>query len=438
MRNELALRMRVYAAGGLLLAASAFLGACPRTEDVNPLGFENTTDKTNAAARFVGSSACVQCHAEIAATHAQHGHAQVLKAAQGAAPEYPAAAARAGVPAPPAGMAWTDVAYVVGGYRKAARFVSQDGYLLTGADTQWNLSFPPNGTSAGFAAYRAGDVEPAPYDFSCFRCHTTGPAFDAAALRNQDGRPGIAGTWNEIGVQCEACHGPGGGHFQTTAGNVFIDTGRVFVDADGSRTCAECHNRPFDDRSGAILAGDGFILNQGQWPELRASGGHSEFACTVCHDPHRSLAVDRDAALRNTCTACHRDATMAGHGRSAKLRELPHALRDAQRAFRDRRDGRPARPHGRHADAHFPHQHRGNELQRHANSRRRPGSSRFAGPGGRDGGLRLPALPQRVGAVLADHGAGGGDRRADSRIAVGGGDVGTRYPPNLFSRREFS
>jgi hypothetical protein len=338
----------------LLLVASALLGigavagGCPRGEETNPPGFENSSDKTNGGARLVGASSCVQCHTEIAKLHATHGHAHALKPTQGGPPSYPEAAPGAGVPNPPTGMEWTDIAYVVGGYRNSANFVGQDGYLLTtgttGVDTRWNLKFPANGTIAGFAPYEPAAVAPMPFDYSCFQCHTTGAAFDPDDPQNQDGRPGIIGTWSETGVQCEACHGPGGGHFRTNNGSVVIDTSRIFVDPDGSQTCVQCHNRPFDDRSGAILAREGFIQNQGQWPELRASGGHATFACTICHDPHRSLAVDHDAALRNTCSVCHHDATMAGHGGKVFRRgdyseplgcescHMPYATRNAHSA----------------------------------------------------------------------------------------------------------
>ena len=52
-----------------------------------------------------------------------------------------------------------------------------------------------------------------PYD--CGACHTTGWVADTDAdtdgtlADNQDGLPGIHGTWAAPGIHCEACHGPG-------------------------------------------------------------------------------------------------------------------------------------------------------------------------------------------------------------------------------------
>ena len=298
------------------MTGAGLVGGCPPSPESNPPGYQNSADKSNGGARLVGASSCVQCHTEIAQLHATHGHAHALKTVQGGPPNYPPAP-NAGVPDPPPGMAWTDISYVAGGYRNSANFVGQDGYLLTtgqtGVNTQWNLAFPPNGTVAGFVPFLPDATGPTPFDYSAFRYLTTGAAFDPNDPHNQDGRPGIIGTWNETGVQCEACHGPGGGHFRTQNGTVVIDTARIFVDPNGSQTCAQCHTRPFDDQSGTIPASNGYILPPAQWPELRASGGHKSFACTVCHDPHRSLAADRATALRNTCTACHSDMSMAGH-----------------------------------------------------------------------------------------------------------------------------
>lgn len=72
----------------------------------------NTTDKTNGNARFITSSACRECHAEISNWQLIHGHAHKLTRIEGHAPVFPAEGTRAGIPNPPEGFAWTDIAYV--------------------------------------------------------------------------------------------------------------------------------------------------------------------------------------------------------------------------------------------------------------------------------------------------------------------------------------
>lgn len=113
-------------------------------------------------------------------------------------------------------------------------------------------------------------------------------------------------------VQCESCHGPGGSHFRTQGSQVVIDTARIFVDPTGEQTCRECHRSGIDDGSGRIQADGAFVAGSVQWSELKSSGGHANFACTTCHDPHASSFSAE--GIRNTCQACHADATMAKHG----------------------------------------------------------------------------------------------------------------------------
>jgi len=302
-------------------------------EEEEDTGFMNTTDKTNANAKFISSVACRQCHTDISNWQLIHGHAHKLTRVQGGPPSFPEQGTRAGVPNPPQGFEWSDISYVVGGYTKKGRFIDHDGYVLVdgvaGVKTQWNLDYPANGTTAGFASYEPERTAPKAYDYSCFVCHTTGPLpQDEDFPEFQENRRGFVGTWVEAGIQCEACHGPGSAHFSTQGSEVVIDRSRIFVDPTSGQTCQQCHSRPFNDQTGVILAKGGFIQHHEQWPELRASGGHASFACTVCHDPHRSVTYDRANAIRNECTACHADMTMAGHGGETFVRgDYQEALR---------------------------------------------------------------------------------------------------------------
>jgi hypothetical protein len=299
----------VLPAAGLLL----LLGACPPTnssdESVGTGVFNNTTDPNNFGASYIGAAACAACHPDYAdRTHA-HGHGQALKRVEDAAPQYPAEGTRAGVPNPPTGRSWRDVSYVIGGYAKGAFFVGADGYVLTdgtaGTHAQWYLDLPQNGTLASFAAYKPEQTQPLAYTYECFRCHTVGAQpQDSAHPQFQDGRSGIQGTWAEPGVTCEACHGPGSNHVKDPHAR------KNFADPSG-QICARCHLDGADPN--VITATGGFISHNTQFAELHASGGHAQFSCMVCHDPHASTTFDRDQGLRNYCTACHPDQNLAFH-----------------------------------------------------------------------------------------------------------------------------
>ncbi|MBN1343775.1 MAG: hypothetical protein JXQ73_13920 [Phycisphaerae bacterium] len=286
---------------GLLCGCQPTMPSLP-----NPI---DPTDPTNGNARYIGSAACRACHPEVAALHDLHGHANALSRIQGAEPVFPEAAARAAVPDPPVGKAWTDISYVIGGYTHSALFVDQAGYVLTngteGVDTQWNLEFLDNGTAPGFAPYKVGQTTPLPYDYDCFRCHTTGAKRqDANRPEFQDNRPGMAGTWEEMGVQCEACHGPGSNHVPSPeAGGIYINTRASW--------CGRCHIS--GDDPNVIAVEDGYVSAFSQWPQLLASGGHADFDCTYCHNTHASVFYDGANSLRNECTDCHTDQSMALH-----------------------------------------------------------------------------------------------------------------------------
>jgi hypothetical protein len=233
----------------------------------------------------------------------------MLQRIQGQPPEFPAVNPQAGVPNPPDGTTWQDIAYVIGGFSQKANFIDRQGFLMTSGidavDTQWNLDFSIGGQFAGFVPYETQQAAPKPYDFNCFRCHTTGP-MDVAAnggLR-QGNLPGVGGTWAEDSVQCEACHGPGRNHVAAPSPqNITVDT--------SAQACAQCHSR--SPNLDAIQAADGFVLNYQQAAELRASGGHADFDCTFCHDAHASTKIDETKGLLNGCTACHTQQNMAFH-----------------------------------------------------------------------------------------------------------------------------
>ena len=279
--------------------AVALMCGCP----LPPPGGDDTPPPT---ASYIGSSACGTCHGDVAALTATHGHRHTLKTVLAAPPQYPSASANAGVPQPPDALAWTDIAYVVDGYSKAAWFVDRNGFMLTdtavGGPAQYNLPLEPFAVPAGFASFRPDATAPLPFDFETFRRLTTG----AQSLANngglrQDGRTGIEGTWAEPGVTCEACHGPGSNHPQTPRG------GTIIVDS-GTAACTPCHQNP--NGPGVPAAADLLIQPYQQVNELAVSP-HAGFACNVCHDPHTSSLYG--TGVRNQCQGCHSNMNLARH-----------------------------------------------------------------------------------------------------------------------------
>lgn len=242
------------------------------------------------SATYVTSSECADCHQDLYTLFINSGHAYKLnKVENGVPPEYPYTK----VPGPPEGYKWDDVSYVIGGYNWKARFIDQEGYIITGdseATTQYNFANPDAGFSDGWAAYHAGE-ENKPYD--CGPCHTTGYKPEG----NQEGLLGLIGTWTEEGITCEECHGPGSNHVKDPYGVA------LKVDRD-SELCGDCHIRGSVE---SVDASGGFIKHHEQYEELFQSK-HRSLSCIACHDPHKGVVQGRNTGtdtVRVDCESCH-------------------------------------------------------------------------------------------------------------------------------------
>lgn len=241
--------------------------------------------------QYIGSEACAQCHEGVYDEFQQSGHPWMLnEVVDGQPPDYPYSE----LPRPPEGYEWEDISYVIGGYEWKARFIDQEGYIITGADenarTQYNLENEQLFMGDEWVGFHAGE-ENVSYD--CGECHSTG----YSSRGNQDDRPGIVGTWAFPGVQCEACHGPGGAHANTP------QSFEMKVRTDRS-ACEQCHAiTPVDE----VDAEGAFISHHEQYPDLFDSK-HIVLDCVDCHDPHTGVVqhLERgEQPVDVTCETCH-------------------------------------------------------------------------------------------------------------------------------------
>ena len=223
------------------------------------------------AQTYVGSDACKLCHAAIWNDHRVSGHPHMLRKS--------AEITSLSVPLPD-GKSFSDVSYVVGGYKWQAHFLDPNGYFITSTrgrpgKNQFNVA------TGEWVDDHAGEVN---RPFDCGQCHTTG----YSASGNQDGLPGIQGTWEFEGVQCERCHGPGSNHiFSPSPFNITID----------DDVCQSCHVR---GDPATIPASGGFVQNYEQYNEILASP-HFDLDCSDCHDPHKKA----EFSFKTECTTCH-------------------------------------------------------------------------------------------------------------------------------------
>ena len=284
---------------------------------------------------YVGSSACSTCHGttdvtnagyDIHATFLESGHPYKLNPVNGAAPTYPWSI----VPNPPANVdrgdgtdttfTWDDITYVIGGYGWKARFLDSKGYIITGANVQYNLE------TEGWSGYHSTEAI-GTKKYNCGRCHTTGwvDSDDDVATNNQDGLEGLVGTFSEPGVQCEACHGPGSDHVAAPSStNITKDV--------SSDLCGNCHYRDAQNR---IEYKGGFIRHHEQYDEFLHSPHSAALTCNTCHNSHASTVYDDQAlgdGVKMECATCHSSqATNMNHNPAATCVDchMPEASKSA-------------------------------------------------------------------------------------------------------------
>jgi hypothetical protein len=145
-------------------------------------------------------------------------------------------------------------------------------------------------------------VHPTAGIVQCFECHSTGPPRI---------EPGNLVRPAELGVRCEACHGPGQAHVQAATGGA-IDKARGMIEnpkrlsaAQLNQLCGRCHrapvggpvldfSKPWNLRHQPIYLAKSACF-------LRSKGALS---CLTCHDAHQKL--DRELTHYDAkCLTCH-------------------------------------------------------------------------------------------------------------------------------------
>lgn len=257
------------------------------------------------AMTYIGHNDCAVCHQDYFDGYILSGHPnKILKVVDGEQPQYPPFVdrtpffnllegsdcltgdpidgGRTPIDCP---TSWDDVAYTLGGTYKL-RFILKDGYVMSGTKAQYDVPgtsyimnrFPSEGNAS---AYNGGR-------YDCGVCHTTGYQHTTASNpHQQDDLPGIRGTWEHEGVQCEACHGAGSSHAQSGSGADItrkagarrtLATLQSPTEGKGQAiSCYECHgrdsNRNLRGTSDWPSGFDQALANRGIVPAVDPQGG---------------------------------------------------------------------------------------------------------------------------------------------------------------------
>jgi predicted CXXCH cytochrome family protein len=198
-------------------------------------------------------------------------------------------------------------------------------------DARWYHLYPDQELYAGDGLHWTGPYKN--WNARCAECHATDFDKNYSPVNRS-----YASTQSEIGVGCEACHGPGEAHLAwaekldvtQSPWSGLTDTGLTIDIGAGGETyiqqCASCHARrePFED--GNPLPGTPFheayrlsTLRQGSYhadgqilDEVYVYGSFLQskmyakgVTCNSCHEPH---SAGLRAADNTLCTQCHSEA----------------------------------------------------------------------------------------------------------------------------------
>ena len=290
----------------------------------------NAAKEMHIEKTYATSERCQNCHPDHYNDWVASGHPYKFTIVEnGEAPEYPPEAINFQETwmdsLGDGSHTWDDIAGVIGGYGWKTRFVGTDGHIIGTAGS----SFPDaggghnqinffGGENHGWANYNASNTKI--YNYSCFKCHTTGADTTGTWLPGVEG----LGTFSEGGIGCEACHGPANAHviapskdnidrvyeythLDNSLGGLSIDGVVQMPDPNGDDInfmCGQCHNRSYTD---PINSSGGFIRHHEQWDEFVATKHYNAgFSCVTCHDPHKRTIWAGDG-ITKTCESCHSD-----------------------------------------------------------------------------------------------------------------------------------
>lgn len=297
---------------------------------------------------FVGTKECARCHAKIAATQLETPMARAasLPADSTALREHERLLHQAGPYTFTISKDGAARTYIVS---DGVKTISEPLSWAFGAGNkgqtyvlQWNGAFYESQMSF-FTSLRSLDLTPGhsakvPPTIEqalgqrldpdtarrCFGCHTT-----AATTR-----AGFHPSDMVLGVDCEACHGPGAKHAdlmdaeKNAEGRQAIFDPRSLGPVAQVDFCGACHRTSYDVLETKIKGVETVRFQPHRLEKSRCWGeGDARLTCIACHDPHQPLNHD-PAAYDAKCLACHASSRSQKTSQARRDKPSPTAGQD--------------------------------------------------------------------------------------------------------------
>lgn len=256
------------------------------------------------AGDYVGSARCAECHEGEANSWRHSLHSRFLRSVADAASQeaFDLAAMKPPFPA-------EDAKYVMGNMYKQLFLtgIGKDGRFLPFQYDVTARKWEPLTLSTwdyGHTNHMVAADPAGSWHARCAGCHVT--AYDPAN-----------GSFRELSIGCEDCHGPGRAHSESPETHDVLNSA-LLEGPDGNKVCARCHSHGYDTASGTPYPGSrgegnsvlpsSYVLTRpdprgsnevflaegyarrhhAQWNEFAASAHYKKgIRCYDCHDVHR-------------------------------------------------------------------------------------------------------------------------------------------------------
>ncbi len=249
------------------------------------------TDRVGAT--FVGSETCKKCHERTYLDWKTSLHSRMMRDAKS---EPLANIGDFSRQFEPLTFSKEDVDYVLGSQWKQ-QYIKREGDELIVLPAQYNVF------TGEWKAYYAGEPAKRNWFKECAGCHATGVDPEKK-------------TFAEMGVACEACHGPGSNHVEAVPGYeipTIIQASRL-TPALAAQICGSCHTRG-KDKSGQYAYPVDYQYHKGEgnmrlYFDEVSNGQHSEYfwpsgESRYSNQQFLDWKKSEHAKVGVTCVTCH-------------------------------------------------------------------------------------------------------------------------------------